>query len=357
MIANSVAYLKNNKKVLASFYLFAGTLFDFFWIERPDNLYVNSVLLIYLFISAVCILLLNSKKHIKKIGFINVTFVLQFTLGALAGSLIVLYSQSGTFAGSFIFFLIFASFLIGNEFLHHQYEKIYIHLTAWYFLLITYCNIVVPILLKSFGTKIFLLSMILSVLIVSGFLYILYYFSDRNVKEIFSFAIFGIILVSFLYGFLYIKQIIPPVPLSIKNIGMYHHIEKSVTGEYLAKYEKPKWYEVFRNTSLQFNKNGTEDLYCFSSVFAPDNLNVKIVHQWQYKKNDTDVWQDSNRIVFPISGGREDGYRAYTNKNNVSDGYYRCNVETETGALIGRTDAIVTTSTTTEVHLSDISLE
>ena len=63
-------------------------------------------------------------------------------------------------------------------------------------------------------------------------------------------------------------------------------------------------------------------------------LNEKIFHVWLYNNKEVD------RITLNISGGREQGYRAWTHKVNFptdSVGKWQVHVVTESGQLIGLT--------------------
>lgn len=338
MLTNFKNKLLEKKRYFVPIFLFSGIIFDLYFIDRPDKLYVNIIIVTHIVLTALYMLLLNKKSSVQKILFMPTTFLMQFSMGALGGSLLVLYTRSGTLAGSSIFFLIFIALLVGNEFLHNQYSKIYIHLTIWYFLLITYCNIFVPILLKTYSIGTFVIAMLLSATIVFLFLRLLYALSNKELQRHFSIAVFGIFGVFGLYTTLYIARIIPPVPLSIENIGIYHYVEKNPEGEFFATYEESSWWQVFRETNYTFNSNGSDAAYCLSSTFAPNELKVQIAHNWQYRKDKNAEWVQSSIIKFPISGGRDAGYRAYTKKTNLQEGLWRCDVETTDGVLIGRVD-------------------
>ena len=47
-------------------------------------------------------------------------------------------------------------------------------------------------------------------------------------------------------------------------------------------------------------------------------------------------WISASRISFPIRGGREEGYRGFSQKSNVFPGSWRVYVETKDGQIIGR---------------------
>ena len=129
---------------------------------------------------------------------------------------------------------------------------------------------------------------------------------------------------------------IPPVPLSLKEIGVYHGMSRTKDGEYNLSFETALWYELGKKTSAIFHRRAGEPIYAFSSVFAPTRLDTEIVHHWYYFDEGKGNWVSSNLVNFPISGGRDGGYRGYSVKENTLPGKWRVDVETPRGQIIGR---------------------
>ena len=61
-----------------------------------------------------------------------------------------------------------------------------------------------------------------------------------------------------------------------------------------------------------------------------------VVHRWAHRTSPDDPWETTDRIAYPLEGGREGGYRGFTLKRNVAPGQWRVSVETEQGAVLGR---------------------
>lgn len=73
-------------------------------------------------------------------------------------------------------------------------------------------------------------------------------------------------------------------------------------------------------------------LYAFTAIRAPRGLHERIFHVWYRDGKEVD------RIALDISGGREEGYRAWTHKNNFpepSAGNWKIRVVTSGDQLIG----------------------
>jgi hypothetical protein len=78
-----------------------------------------------------------------------------------------------------------------------------------------------------------------------------------------------------------------------------------------------------------------ERLYCATAIAAPRGLRDHLRHVWR---------QDGVRravMTLEISGGRTQGFRAWSWKRIPAPGSWTCTVETETGQVLGRVAATV----------------
>ena len=315
-----------------------GILWDSLTLHRPDSLFSNATVAGYLALVACAIIVLNVRR--ARLGhepsLILLAFI-QFAFGNLTSALLVLYVKSGTFVGSAIFVGVLATLLIGNEFIRDRYSKIQVLVGIWYGLLLAYCIIVVPLLIGQIGDTIYILSLLLSFVIVGIFLAALYAIASQGLLEHLLRTVGYIGIIALFFTVFYFSGAIPPAPLMPRQIGIYHDVARTDTGDYRATYEASHWYEFFADTARTYTLvGGSRKAYCASSVFAPANLETPIFHRWEYYDEQQDDWVSIARIPFSIRGGREKGFRGYSETNVLTLGKWRCNVETERGALIGR---------------------
>jgi hypothetical protein len=148
-------------------------------------------------------------------------------------------------------------------------------------------------------------------------------------------------MIAILIGFYFLNWI-PPVPLSLKFGGIFHQVTKKADAYHL-RYEAGAWYQFFKRSDQPFRGDGPA--YCFTAVFAPVDLKTTIYHRWQYRVAAGRTFAQTDRIAIAISGGREEGYRGYTVKQRVIPGFWRVDVETEDGRIIGRVNFRVETPT------------
>lgn len=328
-----------------------GFLFDLWIAKRPDSLNNNLLLLSYLLIAGGFIIILNlrdvRRKEATSAEPLFLLLVLQFCFGGLASNLLVLYGHSGTLTGSAVFIGLLVAMIFGNEYFRNRYTILRFNIAVYYFLLLTYCLVAVPIFLThSIGTGVFLLSCLISLLYIGAFLAILFVavFRGNRTKQLFEVSsLIGVILVVFVG--LYFLNIIPPVPLSLKDIGVYHSVLKRSDESYIAVYETPRWWEFWRETASSYTLTANKSAFCYSSVFAPTSLEAPVYHKWEYYNPATLGWEARSRIAFPVQGGRDEGYRGFSVKTALVAGEWRCDVETAQGALIGRTTFTVVPGT------------
>jgi len=323
--------------------LLIGFCFDLLIADRPDSVFNNALLLAYLLVAGGLIIVLNLRQ--MQLAASNnpaepmlLLLMLQFLFGNLSSNLLVLYGRSGTLAGSAIFIGLLLAMLIGNEFLKTRYGQLRFNIAVYYTLVFSYLMIVVPtFILHDIGTLVFLASGVASLIFISAFLWVVYKLVLRGkLRRLHLFQVgLNIAIIFGVFNIFYFLNIIPPVPLSLKEIGIYHSVTRVAAGEYEGAFEKPLWFAFWRQTSPSYHIVSGNPAYCFSSVFAPTGLTTPIVHTWEFLNEKTNKWEIRSRISFAINGGRDGGYRGFTTKT-LTPGKWRCDVETQNGQLIGR---------------------
>ena len=76
----------------------------------------------------------------------------------------------------------------------------------------------------------------------------------------------------------------------------------------------------------------SQGLFAYTSISAPRGLNERIYHVWRRDGGEVE------RIALDIQGGRKEGYRAWTHKQNFpadAVGRWQVQVLTEAGQMIG----------------------
>ena len=135
---------------------------------------------------------------------------------------------------------------------------------------------------------------------------------------------------------LYFLNMIPGVPLSLTEGGIYHNVQRLDTGEYLVEEEENKKFFAGLRTKVHTISPTQNDVFFLSAIRAPQKMTAPITHVWEYYDDVKGAWVTSTTIPFTLSGGREDGYRAYSHKENIFEGLWRVTVKVDEKRIVGR---------------------
>ncbi|MEO5667286.1 MAG: DUF2914 domain-containing protein [Bdellovibrionota bacterium] len=320
----------------------AGFTFDALLLHRIDNPLMLTHQAIYLCFAALIIAwdLLVEEGHdvLPKWAWFGKAWfyreaALHFILGTLLNVYTIFYFKSGSLMSSFSFLIFLALLLFLNEARPVRISKHLLRNALFGLCLISYMNIVVSIAIGSVGPWVFLLAIGVAFLIHNTFVNLLRSRlpASRRFKEI-RLPFYG---VAAIYVFLYAFKILPPVPLSVKFIGIYHDVGKD-NGDYRLGFYGPSW-QFWGNGETHFEAQPGDKIVCFAQVFSPTRFKDQLYVRWQHKDAKSQ-WQSWDAIPFDIAGGREEGYRGYTIKTNYEPGEWRVSIETLDGREVGRVD-------------------
>ncbi len=320
--------------------LVIGFIVDSLTLQRIDLLFENVILLSYLAISAIGITIFNlHRAGVLRFNFLEkVIFlfpvIIQFAFGGLFSGFVVFYSRSAALLTSWPFLLILVGILITGELIKGFYTKINYQFSILFTALFSYLIFSLPILMGIMDWWVFVLSGVLSLVVFYYFYRLLLRIAPDfflPYKKPLFFRVSSIFLIIFVF---YFANILPPIPLSLKEVGVYHQVIRTQDGYFLLSEEK-HFFDRFRASQKVRISNG-EPVYVFSSVFAPTDLKVNILHEWQHFDEKAARWNTYGTISFPIIGGADGGYRGYSVKTNIFPGKWRVNVTNSRGQVVGR---------------------
>lgn len=329
-----------HERKVTIFALVSGFIFDSLTASRPDEWFSNFVIVSYFLLAAGCIAVISNRGKDAFVGPLPLLPVLQFSFGNLASNLLVFYGRSGTLVGSGIFVGSLVAFLVVNEFLRKRYARTNMQIATWFLLFLPYAAMVTPVVLKQFGAWVFLLSGAVAAAVVAGLLALVFKVGLPEVRARLIWALLPLSIIYSVFTGMYFTNMLPPVPLSLTHIGIYHELERTPANDYAVRFEDAPWYEWWHDTNTVYHHQVGNPAHCFSAVFAPSGLSTPIFHRWEQKDADGS-WRTVTYLSFPIYGGRDGGYRGYSQTYRLTEGQWRCSVETERGALIGQTNFTV----------------
>ncbi len=352
---HSLTYLlEKYERHLSSVSLIGGFIFDNLTLRRIDTFIDQALIVLYLLVAAFAIAWLSrfEGRHIRgrwQSRWHTFTLIaLQFVLGGLFSVFFIFYFRSATIAASWPFLIFLLGLLIGNEFLRNRYQVAFFRASVFFVALYSYLIFFIPIAAHRVGDDIFIASGILALGIFYFFAKLVFALAHdptrahRTALGLTALALFALINVFYFFN------IIPPIPLALKDGFVAAALIKEPDGSYLIARERAPWYAAFeRYPKIHAGPDGT--LYVYSAIFAPTGLDADVVHEWQYLDAKSGDWQTSHRVQFAITGGANRGYRGYSLKYNITPGLWRVNIENKRGQLIGRVAFEVVSGTPSEL--------
>jgi MFS family permease len=339
--------------------LVTGFVFDSLMLKRIDLFFTNALLISYLLIAALSILLLNisasrreGDEDKERTFHVVLVFMMQFCFGGLFSASFLFYSRSGSIVASWPFLFLILAYILGNELFRKNYTRLGFQVSAFFSALFSFLIFFFPVILSRMDDAIFLLSGIASLIITGFFVYVISWFTPQRVRKgapLLVCSVFGIFAI---INTLYFTNLIPPIPLALKELGVYRSLSKFPDGSYLLTGDRRSWFESLFGRAVVHMIPG-KPLYAFNAVFAPASLSADIVHVWQYYDEATG-WNTSSRVNLSIVGGRESGFRTYSIKDNLFPGLWRVNVETLRGQLVGRLTFELSVSNGSEDLITDV---
>ena len=138
----------------------------------------------------------------------------------------------------------------------------------------------------------------------------------------------------------YQLNIIPPVPLVKRDMQVGLDLKRVQNSRHKTTYQitqqKALGWQFWHKASNTVAVAEGDKVYCLSVIFAPSGLHVRLIHRWEYETKQG--WQLASAISFGLNGGRSEGFRGFTSKQNLQAGHWRVIVETEAAQTVARYD-------------------
>ena len=335
-------YYEKNEGQIAGLAFVGGFVFDMIMVERVDSwltigqqafyLAVVTALLAQMFLEAGGPPpALEGMPVLKRSYHRYRTAIMSFFLGTLLNLYAIFFFKSSSLLVSFSFMLLLVFLLLLNEFNRFKWLGLSFKFALLSLCGLSFCVSVVPVFLGQVGVGIFLLSMGIGCLPMIGLAAWIRNRAPDHFPRVRNQILvpFGLVLIALLTGYFF--RVIPPVPLSIPFIGVYHSVERT-QDVYRLSHERPAW-RFWHNGDQEFRAQPGDKVFVFFRIFSPTRFSDEVRVRWYWKERGW-VLQDS--ISIKIVGGRAEGFRGYGFKSNYRPGEWKVQVETTDGREIGR---------------------
>jgi hypothetical protein len=261
------------------------------------------------------------------------TEALHFCYGGLLSGYIIFYFKSTSFSRSLVFLTLIAALMVLNEMPQVRRWGALMRLGLYAFCVVSYLNYLLPVLIGRMGWLIFLGAWLLAGIVTYYVIKAVVRYAE-NPPRMFrrlSWSPGGVLV---LILALYFFKLIPPVPLSLRHLGIYRAVEK-VGDHYSLTYRQPPWYEFWETDNRVFPARPGDQIFSFISVFAPRRFSHRIFIKWSKWEPRRNTWLVSDRLPIALTGGRNDGFRGFLRKENYDAGRWKVDVETDDERVLG----------------------
>jgi hypothetical protein len=248
-----------------------------------------------------------------------------FLLGGLLRGYAIFFLKSSGSTAPLVFLAVLLLLLVCNEIPIIQTKGPLIRTILWTLSLCCYLTFLVPVVLHRLGPEVFTLSLICAFLALLLGHFLIGVRVPSLIRRKFYF--WPALATLLLYLSLYHLAVIPPVPLMLTEFKIVHAVEK----------EKKHWFTITKtpdrssHTQTFFYAEGDKAMAIFKLV-APPFFEEDLQLRWQIETNNH--WEDTDRILIKLQGGRREGFRGSTEKSHMRPGKWRVSLETLDGREI-----------------------
>ncbi|MEQ1503421.1 MAG: DUF2914 domain-containing protein [Myxococcota bacterium] len=251
----------------------------------------------------------------------------QFLLGGLLSAFTVYYVRGAASARAAVFGGLLAALLVANELVERPLQVAEARLALLAFAVFNGLLFVLPILTGHLLPSVLVAGLALAV--VASVLIAVRPGTELVVRGMGAAATTLAVVCALVW-----LQVLPPLPLSLHRIGVFHQVEHRPDGYALTWEPQRIVGRLFWRYDRVFRRSPGEAVWCFSSVFAPTGLALDVVHHWD--RLGPTGWEELDQVPLAVAGGRGEGFRTFSRKENVPPGWWRVRVTLDSGRELGR---------------------
>ncbi len=243
-------YEKNEHKLGIAFFV-GGFAFDVITLDAIDSWLTIGQQVVYILVILFAMMQMFFEENQPSLDFERMfvlkrwyydyrTAIVHFFFGNLLNLYTIFFFKSSSLLVSFGFMLFLIFLLVANESSRFKALGVSFKFALLSLCIFSFSAYVIPIFAGQIGLFVFLFSMLVGALPIVGIGWWIQTYRptlfERAKKQILLPT--GFVLTGFLT--LYVFKLIPPVPLSIPFIGVYHNVERVPEG-YKLSHERPWW--------------------------------------------------------------------------------------------------------------------
>ncbi|MGH8721010.1 MAG: hypothetical protein ACREU4_03430, partial [Burkholderiales bacterium] len=282
-------YFGRNEREIAVAFFAGGFIFDIFTVGRVDSwvtiaqqaVYlagVTAILLHMLFEQGAPPVELAGRPRLVHGYYEYRSAAIHFALGALMNLYAIFFFKSSSLLVSFGFLAFLLALVVANESRRLKALGLHFKFALLSLCYLSFAAIVVPIAVGALGTWVFVGSMLAGVMPLAGIAWWVRRCRPALFPQVRRQMLLplGAVLLAFLAA--YLLRVIPPAPLSISFIGVYHSVERSDAG-YILTHERP-WWRFWHHGDQYFRAQPGDRVFVYFRVFSPARFADRVQVRW-----------------------------------------------------------------------------
>jgi hypothetical protein len=254
-----------------------------------------------------------------------------FLFGSLLSLYALLYLKSASSLASLAFLFVLFAILVANELPVFRKLGVVVRSGLYGLCLTSYFAYLLPMLAGFIAPWLFVSAVALSMIPAALLSRALFRWNRASRASMARLVAPAAVVPLLLLG-LYAMGAVPPVPLALQFIGIYHGLERDGSS-YRLLHQRPKWRFWHHGDQLFWARPG-DRIFCFLRLFAPTRFRDQVNIRWSFDDPQRG-WTSTGLYPMVVTGGREGGFRGYAFKDHYQPGRWRVTVETVDGREVG----------------------
>lgn len=327
-------------------FFFAGFLFDVLLLHRIDSTPLLIHQGLYLVLSA-ALIFWDHRLHVsgkEPEGFVGKIagyrlWAMHFFLGTLLNAFMVFYFRASSGILAFLFIVGLSVIIVANELPRFRAQGPIVRVMLLGFAVTSYLAYLLPVIYGQLEPWQYVISVLLGCAATFG-LWKFFTAFTHDPNWTFKRAVAPGLVMQGTLLLLYLLGVVPPVPLSLKHIGVYTAVtpnrnEKGHLHYDLTYQPAPKWKFWRTDSDVLVAPTGAH-AYAFVRIFAPTKFHDSVRFAWDFDDPDKGWVARGSPYTTRLSGGNEEGFRTFAYSTMGKPGKYRVRVLTMDDREIGR---------------------
>jgi hypothetical protein len=258
-----------------------------------------------------------------------------FLLGSLLSTYALFFLKSASGIGAFAFMAAIFGLLVANELPRFRRFGPVMRFALYSLSLTAYFAYLLPVALGRLSAVLFVAAAAISLVPFYLFFRLALRWGASRTRALRQFAAPAVTVQALLLA-LYFVGAIPPVPLALQYLGVYHDV-RNLEGEFQLHHQRPTW-KLWHRGDQTFLQRPGDKVFVFARVFAPMTVekgNLPIHFHWFFDQPGRGWVPRGSWTYGNLRGGRAEGFRIFATHIAPTPGRWRVEVRAPDGRELG----------------------